>query len=50
MWRPNGEAQPPTDEYGGVRRHNVRHKIGFQKRRDSAPRLERNLGRLCSTG
>lgn len=41
----NGEAQPPADEYGVLNRYGEPHETGFQNRRDSAGRLERNVGR-----
>ena len=43
--RSNGEAQPPADEYGVLNRYGEPHETGFQNRRDSAGRLERNVGR-----
>jgi len=42
---PNGEAQPPAEGYGVVKQYNRRHETDFQKRPDSAGRLERNVGR-----
>lgn len=45
--RPNGEAQPPADEYGVLDQYDEQHESGFQKRRDSAGRLERNVSRHC---
>ncbi len=41
---PNGEAQPPADEYSVLKRYNDRHETRFQKRRDLAGRLERHVG------
>jgi len=43
-WRPNGEAQPPADGGEVVERYSEQHTADFQKRHDSAGRLERNVG------
>jgi hypothetical protein len=42
--RPNGEAQPPAEGYGVLKRYNGRHETDSQKRPSSAGRLERNVG------
>jgi hypothetical protein len=44
-WPPNGEAQPPADEYGVLKRYGGQHETTFQKSPDSAGRLERNVRR-----
>ena len=46
MRRPNGEAQPPADGDDVVKLYGGRHETAFQNRRDSAGRLERNVGPL----
>jgi len=43
---PNDEAQPPAEGDGVVKRYDGKHEPDFQKRRDSAGRLERNVGPL----
>jgi hypothetical protein len=45
---PNGEAQPPAEAYGAVKRYGGKHESDSQKRHDSAGRLERNVRRASS--
>jgi hypothetical protein len=41
---PNGEAQPPAEGHGVLKRYGERHETACQKRGDSAGRLERSVG------
>jgi hypothetical protein len=45
---PNGQARPPADEYGLLKRSDEQHETTFQIGSDTTGWLERSVGRLVA--